>query len=74
MVINANVNLCALEMIMDVIIFGIFSSFVRIKTWFSKIHNGMLSFCWRKSNSFFSQWGSWIETLYEKGEIIASEV
>ena len=74
MIISANVNLCALEMKMDGIIFWIFTYFVRIKIWFSKIDNDMYSFCWRRSNTLFSKWGSWIEILCKNGEIIARQV
>ena len=43
-IISANVNLCALEIKIDGIIFRMFAYFVRIKTWFSKIDNDMSSF------------------------------
>ena len=73
-IISANVNLCALGIKIDGIIFWTFAYFVRIKMWFSKIYNDMSSFCWRTSNTFLSTWGSWIEILYKNGEIIASAV
>ena len=73
-IISANVNLCALEMKIDGINFWMFAYCVSIKTWFSKIDNGMSSFCWRRNSTFLSKWGSWIEVLHKNGEIIAKEV
>ena len=43
-IINANVNLCAQEIKMDGMIFWMFAYFVKIKTWFLKIDNGMSCF------------------------------
>ena len=54
-IISVNVNSCALEIKIDGIIFWMLVYFVRIKTWFSKIDNGMSSFCLRRSNIFFSK-------------------
>ena len=75
MIINsANVNLCALEMTIDGIIFWMFTYFVIMDTWCSKIDNQMSFTCWRRSNTFLSEWGSWIEILYKNDEIIARDV
>ena len=42
-IISASVNLCALEMKIDKIIFWMFAYFVRMNTWFSKIEDDILT-------------------------------
>ena len=66
--------LCALELKIDGIIFWILAYFVSKKTRLSKVDISMSSFLWKRCNKFFNKWGSVIDILYKKGEIISREV